>query len=62
MQEIKETELPHNPLHHWDDEQKRLIATYLQMIEAQFYLLPGNERFYFSHAAEVLRHVARSYD
>lgn len=55
-------ELPHDPNTEWNDEQKLLVKEYLELIEDAFEALPNNGRFYFSHAAEVLRHVARKFD
>jgi hypothetical protein len=56
------TDLPHDPNAPWDDEQKKLAAEYLQLVQSAFELLPGNGKFYFPHAAAVLRHVAKQFD
>lgn len=59
---LKRGELPHAEDTPWDDEQKALVAEYMTRIECVFDDMPNNGKLYFSHAAEVLRHVARKFD
>jgi hypothetical protein len=60
MDEI--TELPHDPNSPWDDEQKKLAAEYLVLVEDAFEKLPNNGKFYFAHAAAILRQIADELD
>jgi hypothetical protein len=58
MAKRSERPIAYDPQTEWTPEQERLAREYRELIEDAFDALPGSGRFYFSHAAAVLRQLA----